>query len=187
MTAFEFLSVALSFVLGLAVTSLLASLLGVFKARKQVPLDWLPLAWAGAIFALQVQYWWALFSLRDVSRWTLPSFVSLLLMALILYAAGGLILPTNPAEAQGDLREYFSDEGKWGVFAVLIYYVAGPIANHVLYGQPLVSSTSGMVAIQTGCSAVVFLAKDRRVQTTASVVFGLLLIFLLVFRNVNAY
>jgi hypothetical protein len=187
MTAFEFLSVALSFVLGLAVTSLLSSVLVVFKARKQVHFDWLPVAWAGAVFVLQVQYWWALFALRDVSRWTLPIFVLLLLLALILFGAGGLILPTSIDEAQGDLREFFRNEGRWGVLALLPYYVVGLFANVLLWGQPLVSSTHGIVMIMMFSIAAVFFAKDRRVQATASAVFGLLLISLLVFRNIYAY
>ncbi|NIV49407.1 MAG: hypothetical protein GWN46_22710, partial [Gammaproteobacteria bacterium] len=51
MTAFEFLSVALSFVLGLAVTLLLTSLLSAFRARHKTKLDWVPFVWAGYALA----------------------------------------------------------------------------------------------------------------------------------------
>jgi len=65
MTASEFLSVALSFVIGLAVTYLLTSLLSLIRERRTCCPDWLPLLWAFYIFGYQVQYWWASFELSS--------------------------------------------------------------------------------------------------------------------------
>jgi hypothetical protein len=53
MTHFEFLSVALSFVLGLAVTVLLTSLLTAFRARRKTRMSWLPLTWAFYVLVIQ--------------------------------------------------------------------------------------------------------------------------------------
>lgn len=57
MTHFEFLSVALSFVLGLAVTVLLTSLLTAFRARRMTRISWLPLTWAVYILIVQFDVW----------------------------------------------------------------------------------------------------------------------------------
>ena len=70
MTAFEFLSVALSFVLGLAVTLVLTSLLAAFLARRETKLDWLPFTWAAYVLVYQFQYWWAIFELSSFPEWT---------------------------------------------------------------------------------------------------------------------
>lgn len=53
MSSFEFLSVALSFVLGLAVTLLLTSFLIAFRARRKTRLRWLPLTWAFYVLIMQ--------------------------------------------------------------------------------------------------------------------------------------
>jgi hypothetical protein len=54
MSAFEFLSVGLSFVLGLGVTTVLLSLVKLFRVRATVRWDWIPLAWAIMIFVAQI-------------------------------------------------------------------------------------------------------------------------------------
>ncbi len=64
MSAFEYFSVALSFVLGLGLTRLLLGALYVFRARERQRVHWIPILWAASIFLFQIQYWWAVFELR---------------------------------------------------------------------------------------------------------------------------
>ena len=93
--AFEFISVALSFVLGLGLTRLLLAAVNVFRSRRRLKFDWIPLTWAAVIFLFQIQYWWAIFELSGlVENWTLLQFVTLLVMAMLLFVAGALVLPT---------------------------------------------------------------------------------------------
>lgn len=37
--------------------------------------------------------WWELYGLVTLERWTIGAFVLILLIALLLFAAGGLVLP----------------------------------------------------------------------------------------------
>ena len=187
MTAFEFLSVALSFVLGLAVTLVLTSFLSAFRARSESRMDWLPFAWAGYVLVNQFQYWWAIFELSSVSEWTVASFGMLLLLAVILFLAGGLTLPTGSGEYPRDLGEYFSTDGKWGVVALASYAVVGVVGNVILFGTPLVSP---LHALQAGlfCSAIVVaVARNRRVEVAGTVLSGLFLILGLVLATTWAY
>lgn len=103
MTRFAFLSVALSFVLGLAVTVLLTSLLTAFRARQKTRTSWLPLTWAAYLLVIQFDVWWEVYGLVSMESWSAGAFVLLLLIALLLFAAGGLILPTRLGDYPEDL------------------------------------------------------------------------------------
>jgi hypothetical protein len=107
LSTFEYLSVALSFVIGLAVTYLLISLLSLFRERRTCRPDWLALLWAGYVFTYQVQFWWALFEASAMHNWTLPQFFGLLAFSLLLFGAGGLVIPHDAARHPEGLRAYF--------------------------------------------------------------------------------
>jgi hypothetical protein len=175
MTAFEFLSVALSFVLGLAVTLVLTSLLAAFRARRESKMDWLPFVWAGYVLVYQFQYWWAIFELSAVPVWTVGTFGVLLLLAVILFLAGGLTLPTGSADYPDDLGEYFRSDGRWGVAALAAYSVVGSVGNFLLFGTPILSPLTAIQAGAVGSAAVTVAAKNRMVQVAATLVFGVLL------------
>jgi hypothetical protein len=66
MTPFEFILVALSFVLGLGITRLLSSTVNIFRWRNELDIDWVPLVWAAVVFLFQIQYWWAIFELSEM-------------------------------------------------------------------------------------------------------------------------
>lgn len=94
MTPFDFISVALSLVLGLGITCLLSSAVQMFRSRHSVELDWIALAWAAVILFWQLQFWWAIYELATiVQTWTQPAFAAL--VALLLFVAGALILPSG--------------------------------------------------------------------------------------------
>ena len=175
MTAFEFLSVALSFVLGLAVTLVLTSLLAAFRARHTTRMDWLPFVWAGFVVTYQFQYWWAIFELSALPEWSVATFGVLLLLAIILFIAGGVILPSGTTEYPADLGDYFREDGRWGVFAIACYGIAGTLGNLLLFETPLVDVLN---AVQLGTvliALVVAASSSRRVQVGGTLAFGVLL------------
>jgi len=174
-SAFEFLSVALSFVLGLAVTLLLTSLLAAFRARRTTRMDWLPFVWAVFVLTYQFQYWWAIFELSSLPEWNIATFGILLLLAMILFVAGGMILPSGAADYPSDLREYFQQDGRWGVVAIACYGITGALGNRILFETPLVDRLN---AVQAGTVLVALLvagSSNRMVQVGGTFVFGALL------------
>jgi hypothetical protein len=187
MTAFEFLSVALSFVLGLAVTLVLTSFLAAFRARSESRMDWLPFAWSSYVLANQFQYWWAIFELSSMPEWTIATFGMLLLLAVILFVAGGLTLPTGSGEYPHDLREYFRRDGKWGVVALASYGIVGTVGNVILFDTPLVSALHAIQVGAVGAAIAVASAKSRPVQVTGTLLFGVLLILALILATPWAY
>ncbi|MDX1506785.1 MAG: hypothetical protein R3358_00805 [Woeseiaceae bacterium] len=172
MTHFEFLSVALSFVLGLAVTVLLTSLLTAFRARRETRLGWLPLTWAAYILVIQFDVWWEVYGVATMETWSAGAFVILLLLTLLLFAAGGLILPRGLRSYPTDLDAYFEQDGKWAVAVLGVFALTAIVANVMLFDeQPLGLMNLwnlGAIAI----TLTVVTAKRRGIQNAFTIVYG---------------
>ena len=104
MDSFRWIAVALSMILGLGITRLLASFVAVFRSRNRSRLDWIPLAWAFCIFIFHLQFWWAINELPGlVHIWTLSTFLALVGLTLLLFISAALILPYDELEEEESL------------------------------------------------------------------------------------
>lgn len=187
MTPFEFLSVALSFVLGLAVTLLLTSLLAAFRNRRRTKLDWIPFVWAVYVLVFQFQYWWAIWELVALPQWSVATFALVLGLAALLFVAGGLVLPSGGGDYPKDLRSYFEEDGKWGVGAMAGYGVAAIVGNVVLFEGSVLTPLHYLAAAEAVCGVVVVFARGRRARVAATVLFGVLTCFSVVRATTFVY
>jgi len=147
MSPFEFVSVALSFVLGLGITRLLSSAVNVFRWRNDIEIHWIPLAWAGAVFLFQIQYWWAIFELNElVEIWTLLHFLTLLSLALFLFVAGALVLPMSKPAETTSLLENFEHNGRWALVFLSGYFLLSVWANWYFWETSPVSYIGALIA-----------------------------------------
>ena len=172
MTPLEFLSVALSFVLGLAVTMVITSFLCAFLERRHTKVDWLPLLWALFALAYQFDYWWESFQLLKAPSITMVGFGCLLLLALTLSFSGGLVLPFNTDKYPANLTDYFRRDGRWGVLGLGVYNVVGTIANKLLWNMNLISGLTLVNLLSVALVCVTVFSKSRRIQVMATVAFG---------------
>ncbi|MBY0399717.1 hypothetical protein K2X89_05440, partial [Myxococcota bacterium] len=125
MDSFRWISVAFSMILGLGVTRVLSGAILVFRSRRRATLDWIPLAWAFAVFVLQLQFWWAVIELARVERvWSLFDFLSMIAIPLLLFAAAALVLPAEELDPGERLEEEFERDGRFGVLCLSVYAAA---------------------------------------------------------------
>ncbi len=172
MTHFEYLSVALSFVLGLAVTVLLTSLLTAFRNRRKTRMSWLPLTWAAYLLVIQFETWWEVYGLVSMETWSAIAFVLLLLVAALLFAAGGLVLPTGLGDYPEDLDAYFQQDGRWAVAVVAGFHVTAIIANIALFDVDIFGLMNIWNMVSIAITAVVIGAKRRSIQGAGTIAFG---------------
>ena len=138
--AFRWLSVILSMILGLGVTRLLTGLVVVLRARREAPLDWLPLVWAANVFVVQLQYWWAVNNLPpDAPDFTFPTFVAFLVLPTALYLASVLLLPGSRSDEAGSLATYFRRSGRWSLVVLAGYFALATVGNWTYFDVPVLS------------------------------------------------
>ena len=139
MTPFEFVTVAVSFILGLGVTQLLSAAVATFRARHRLHLEWLPLLWALSIFLWMFQFWWAIYELASIfDSWTTSRFVTVLSMAMLLFTAGALVLPAYDTGETRSLAETFQADGRWALVFLSGYFGVSLVVNLLWWNVPVI-------------------------------------------------
>jgi hypothetical protein len=131
MESFNYLSVLLSIVLGLAITQVLLGLRGLILTRAKVKLYFPTLIWAG--FA--IQGWWASFSMRMHANWTFAALLVVMLQAISIYMVAALVLPDVTGDAIIDLRDHYFAHRSWFFAAVLAALVFSATKELALAGH----------------------------------------------------
>lgn len=135
MDAFSYLSVLISLVLGLALASLLTGFAAMVRARARIRVYWPLAAQMALLFLVQVQLWWALFSLRSVAHWSFPEFLVVLLEAVLVYLATAFLVPDVGDSKRVDLRDSYFREARWYFAALLLAVLDSLAKNLLLWGK----------------------------------------------------
>lgn len=165
MDIFHWVAVVLSTMLGLGIARILSGFAIAFKSRRQVALDWLPLVVAAIVLGEILQFWWALAELAPRASWTLADFTFLVGLAMVLFLAAALIVPTDtpitePAAA-------FEQDGRWALLLLAAYHLLAILANAWFWGIALTSPFNAIIGAAALFSAIAALARRRTVQAGA--------------------
>ena len=130
MDAFNYLSVLTSIILGLAITQILKGVRGMVLSRARVIPYWPTFVFAGFLFLVDVQSWWAFFEMRQVQTWKFPLFALVVMQTTSLYLLNALVLPDFFGEQTIDLRKHYFAHRKifFSLFVVtLLISLAKPV------------------------------------------------------------
>jgi hypothetical protein len=128
--SFNYLSVLLSIVLGLAIAQVLQGLRGLILARVKVKLYLPTLIWTGIALLLAIQAWWASFGLRMRVTWTFVVFIVIVMQAISVYMVAALVLPNVDGDVVVDLRDHYFEHRIW-FFGALLTTVAFSAAKEL--------------------------------------------------------
>jgi len=181
MTEFEIITITFSFIVGLGVAQLLSSFAAAIRERLEHPLHWLPLVWGFVILIFSVQYWFGLFDLDlEIVDWSWLWYGQLLFLAVALFLAGALILPTRESRVEGGLLADFEVHGRLALLSVTAYILGWMPANARMNDGFLVEANLvnlGLIPFVL----VAFAARNLKVRSAATVVFLLVFIYAVLF------
>ena len=121
MSAFEYVSVMASIIIGLALVDVLVSLNRLIRAGRQVRWDWAaPLASLLVVLTL-IQIWWGLYQPTDRGM-TIGQFLPLFVELVILFLLGAAALPDEVPADGIDLKTYYDRNGPyfWSLFTAAL-------------------------------------------------------------------
>lgn len=151
MSIFEYISVTVAIVLGLAIARLLTAFGELIIHRDRIKFHWVPLTWAVTLFFLIFVLWWQLFSLGNKpGEWAFLDFLAATVVTLPLYLASMLFLPRHYASPEMNLYDNFVRNGKWGVGAYLLFFVLVVPVNAQLWNTPLMSANNLVILAAIG-------------------------------------
>ena len=113
MSQFEYLSVLVSIIIGLAITQLLSGAARLIQLRRRVRPHAATLCWMVSLFLANTQIWWASFERREREDWNFFLFLLYLLMPILAFLLSYLVLPELGDEDEIDLAANFADNHTW--------------------------------------------------------------------------
>jgi hypothetical protein len=126
MSAFEYIAVIVSVIVGLGLTRILQGVGGLLEARSRVRVYWVHLVFTGIILVGHLQFWWLFWSSRQVGTWSFFPFLFLLLQPIILYLLAGLCFPDFSDTGKIDFRDFYYRNHRWffGLLALLMVLIS---------------------------------------------------------------
>lgn len=162
---FDYLTVLVSIVLGLAITNVLTRLATVITARHRVDFYWPPIAWAIWIFVICVQHWWAQWSVRHAHGYNFGSFWLQILVPVVLFLLSSLVLPEREENGRLDLGRWYAHNRAW-FFALLCSLPLLSIAEEIVRSGHMASMLNlAFLLAFSLIAAVAFFLPARRVQS----------------------
>ncbi len=137
MTQHEYLFVALSIILGLAITRLLHTVGMLIRAHREVSFHWSSALWAFCVMSYTLQFWWVGWGLREIDNWRFADFAVLVAGSIFVYGASEMALPVPESQQDLDLLRHSQNLGRLSALSMLLYFTIGPYVNITLFGGPV--------------------------------------------------
>ncbi len=106
-SAFEYVTVFISIILGLGVTQILTGIADLVHQSERVKVYWPHLVWIVIVLVLYVQEWYITFELRTFTAWRLPVLLFALLYPIVLFITARLLFPFGLSDDTVDLKEFY--------------------------------------------------------------------------------
>ena len=188
MTIFEYVTVAISIILGLALARLLSSSSDLIVFRRRVTFHWIPLTWAALLFCVLILFWWQLFALSQIlEKWTILDFGIAICEALAFFVASTLMLPKHWSAERVDLYAFFREHGRWGVGAFAMVFLITIPLNVQLYGARLFSIPNLFDAFNALAAVATILSRSKLQSGIWTAVFVALLVANLIYIVIPAF
>jgi hypothetical protein len=159
MDPYEYLTVFVSVILGLAVVHLLGGVSLILDTRVREKLDWVHSVWTANVFVTTLLVWWFNFGLTGVQVWTLPHFLTLVAYSVVLYLMSGLLYPVRGDEIV-DFRAHF-EANRPRFFTVCLVFQVVDFADAALERQTLGTDWAPLHLLSLVVFALAFLLAIR--------------------------
>ena len=174
MTQHEYIFIAISIILGLAMARLLHTAALLVRAHDRVTHHWATTLWGACIFIYILQLWWVGWELRLVPDWSIIDFFALVIGAIFVYGAAELALPTEDFDVSDDTELDFLAHsrslGRVSAMSMLGYFAVGPYVNLTMFDHPPLPSFG--FPILGGSLMVLMLLKPQLFKWLSSVFTG---------------
>ena len=187
MESFNYLSVLISIILGLAIAQVLQGIRGLVLTRSKVKLYTPTIIWTGMALLIPIQGWWASFSMHQQASWNFLALLTIVLQAISVYMIAALILPDAKGDNTVDLREHYFAHRHWFFGALLSTVVFSLLKELVIYDrlpQPLNLSFQlafGVIAI------IAMVLRREWLHKLLAPISGMLFLFYIAFNFRNLH
>ena len=106
-SAFEYVTVLISIVLGLGITQVLTGIADLVHQSNRVKVYWPHFVWVFLVLFMHVQEWWVTYDLKNYEPWRLPTFFFTMLYPVNLFILARLLFPFGMQDGIIDLKTFY--------------------------------------------------------------------------------
>ena len=140
MTQHEYVFVAISIILGLALTRLLHTVAMLIRAHRDVTFHWSTAIWGLCVMTYSLQLWWVGWGLSGLMEWSFSDYAVLTAGSIFVYGAAEMAMPVPEGSTKLDFLQHSRGLGRLSALSMLLYFAVGPYVNIVLFGNDVVTS-----------------------------------------------
>lgn len=140
MTQHEYVFVAISIILGLAITRLLHTVGMLIRAHRDVTFHWTSALWGLSVMTYSLQLWWVGWDLNMIKQWSFSDFAVLTAGSICVYGAAEMALPVPEGGHKLEFLEHSRGLGRLSALSMLLYFAVGPYVNIALFGNEVLPS-----------------------------------------------
>ena len=169
MSAFEFVAVLFSVIVGLAISHLLSAASELIEIHVRVKTYWVNNIWMVTVFIWAIFSWWGMWELNNLEYWNYPSFFLVVVNLSGIYFMTTLVLPKATESGKIDLEKHYFLVHR--IFFIITAYNFASIIliNHFLFFKPIISPFTIMPFLLTLLSLFGAITKSRRYHGFLSV------------------
>ncbi len=140
MTQHEYVFVAISIILGLALTRLLHTVGMLIRAHRRVQFHWSTAVWGLCVMSYSLQLWWVGWELHTVTDWSFGDYGILTAGSVFVYGAAEMAMPVPEDDNPLDFLQHSQGLGRLSALSLLLYFAVGPYVNISMFGNEVLPS-----------------------------------------------
>ncbi len=158
-SAFEYVSILVSIILGLGITQILSSFSDLLYHYKEIKFYWPHTLWVLFILFLHIQDWFITYQLKDKTVWTLPELLFILLYPITLFIAVKMLLSSGESDKSTDMKVYYRSH-----YPIIFFIVGIAIFISILFNVFLLEKSWVQQVILLSFFALIMYISIRKVE-----------------------
>lgn len=176
MSDFEYISVLLSIILGLAITQLLSGIARLIRDGRRLAPAWWVMVIVATLLLADFQVWWASFEWRHIQGWNFFNYAAFMVLPMLLYLLAYLVLPENLRLDGRELADEFIQRRRMFYGIMMLVPLASFLQQHLFGASLPLDLDTGVRLLWLALSIPGFLSRRVLVQASLAVTFALTMV-----------
>jgi hypothetical protein len=169
MNEFEYITVLLSIILGLAVTQLLSGFARLLRDGRALASAWWIFVIIAMLLLANLQIWWVSHEWRRVAEWTFFAYAVFMILPVLMYLLAYLLLPDNLHLSGRELAREFIDHRRPFYACLALVPLASFLQERLLTGHyPTLDADAGFRLVFLAIAVPGFLSRRTSVQASVA-------------------
>ena len=182
MSAFEFVAVLFSVIVGMAISHLLSAASELIEIHSRVKIYWVNTIWLLTVFIWDIFTWWGMWALNDLEYWNYPAFFLVVMNLSGIYFMTTLVLPQPTESGKVDLEKHYFLVHRFFFIITAYNFFSIILINHFLFFKAIISPFTVMPFLLTFLSLYGAITQSRKYHGFLSV---FTLISLIIFMSLD--